>query len=155
MLTPEKLSSIHSGLLGTGPEVSHLRLYNAVPRGFRGFSDRTPNVKRFEATALLALAQTWRLGAEAGPPQQVYFIVPAQQEPWALTELERIARLIFDRLRGKPSAAKHIGELFHQVYMGFKAFHLETAPERWAAFGFNRMDPMPSWMQEGLLSAKD
>ncbi len=147
-----KLRQYHVLLLGQEPEPTHLSLYEGFPDS-RGFSDRALNVERFEAVLLLGLAQTFKEPGQ-DKPNKTYLFVPATREAWAIKQLEAVARKVFARCKEKKASqlAVHLGELFQHLMLGSRAIMLPSAPERWAAFGFHRADPIPDWMRDMLLT---
>lgn len=149
---PENVRLTHR-LLGTQPNPKQLRIYEAFP-GARGVSDHTLDQETFESALVMALTQT--LPKAQTTPFKCYFFVPASVEKWAIDRLGECAKHIFDQLKPlKPErkviAARQLGSFFHCIMLGSRVLQLDTGPDRWVAFGFDKKDPIPEWMCAGLL----
>jgi hypothetical protein len=149
---PENVRLTHR-LLGTEPNAKQRRIYDAYP-GTRGLSDRGLDEETFESVLVMALTQT--LPRANSEPFKCYFFVPASVEKWAIEQLNVRAKRIFAHLKPlkgerKVLAARQLGSFFHCILMGSRVLQLEQGPERWVAFGFDKTDPIPEWLREGLL----
>jgi hypothetical protein len=152
----DRVQRLHRGLLGSVAVEMHDGLYRAFPAA-RGYSSRLPDDILFEAVLILALFQARRVNKEKDRPK-VYFLVPAPMESWVTSQLKGDVRRIFKHLKSggvRPeahvNAVKEVGALFHQIMLGSQAFALPSEPERWVAFGFSKLDPIPDWMRPKLL----
>jgi hypothetical protein len=153
MTGPENARRTHK-LLGSDPTPKQERIYEAYPRA-RGASAREMDQETFESALVMAITQTFPNGPNA-EPFKCYFFVPASAEKWAIEQLNVSARRIFEKLKGMPPArrslaAKQIGRFLKCIMMGSRVLQLEKGPERWVAFGFEKSDPIPDWLRDGLL----
>ncbi len=145
----------HETFFGETPKAKHLRLYESFPAK-KGASDRSRDEETFEATLIMAIVQTYPRN-QRPDPFTCYLFIPAIEEKWAVNKLGEIAKRMFGVLKAhkKVQVAKHLGRFFHAVLLGSRTLHLDQAPERWVAFGFDRdADPIPDWMRDGLLDKK-
>jgi hypothetical protein len=117
----------------------------------RGYSDRGLIQEKFEAVFLLALTQTLPMGSDHVHKAMLFISAPA--EKWAVEQMNRIARVIFTRLREPPNvkAANLLKASFNHLMTGKHVLQMAEEPDRWAAFGFHAGDPLPEWLQKSLL----
>ena len=153
MLKADRLCALHESFLGDTPGQEAQSLYQVYPLS-KGFSDRTNAVDRFEAVFVLALAQTMPMGNSK--LHKTMLFVAAPTEGWAVKQMQRIAGVIFGRLKedGNTIAAKLMGQAFNHLMMGKFVLQVAEEPERWASFGFRVADPVPDWMRKSLLSVE-
>jgi hypothetical protein len=149
MLTLDKLPGIHRGLLVTDPNEVQTSLYGAFPE-FRGFSGRDLNTDRFLATLVLGMAQTYPFGGTAYHP--VALLVSKHAEEWAVGQIRQTVQEIIARLKSEDrvQGIQMVRGALGALMLGCRALQIDEPP-RWAAFGFDRADPIPEWMQGSLL----
>jgi hypothetical protein len=145
------MRSTHRAFLCSEPTDKHLRIYDGFPT-LRGRSDAALDVETFEAAVIMALVQTYTK-KQAPDPYTVYLFVPGSHEKWAVEQLKGMLGRLFDKLKEKKAAqqAQILANLFRHIMMGCRVLPFDQAPERWAAFGFVKADPIPIWLSEGLL----
>lgn len=141
----------HRAFLGTDPTSAQARLYDGFPT-HRGVSSRALDVELFQATAIVALVQTFTM-KQVPDPHRVYFFVPPKHEKWAIGQFRGFAEVVFGRLKERKDAqrAPSVGRLFHAIMLGCRVLQMQTPPDRWVAFGFAKSDLVPDWLGAGLL----
>jgi hypothetical protein len=145
--TPDDLRKGHAAFLSTEPTERQLTLYDQFP-AFRGLSGAAFDVEMFEATVVMALVQT--------VSAKVYFFVPSSMEKEAIAALQNLAESIFARIKTRKAVnqAKAVGKAFKAILIGHRLLQIDTAPERWVAFGFQKEDPIPGWLRDGLTAVQ-
>ena len=148
--TPDALIKGHRAFTSTEPTDLQRQLYEAFP-AHRGPVASTFDTTLFEATLIMGLVQT------VGCDTKVYFFVPATMEAKALTALQEFATRVFADIKARKAVnqAKALGKAFNNLLLGNKVMQMQGAPERWVAFGFDRKDPIPEWLDKSLLSVQD
>lgn len=142
---------VHQAFLGTPLTPDHETLYAGFPE-CRGFSGEGENEPQFEATFLLALAQT--LATE----QPCLFLLPASQTKWATEQITNIARKMFARWKGEPDmtvrkqAVEKLARAIRQIMVGSRVLQFEQEPPHWVSYGFKAQPTTPIWLQKRLLS---
>ena len=150
MLNYQTLCSFHETFLGYPPNEDQQLLYKVYP-DIRGYSGHEINVDRFEVSFMLALFQTFPF--DSNLCRRSMFFVAARNRKWADEQTNRIIHVIFDLLKEKQAArvAQFLGSAFNHMIMDKCSPCIERPPDRWASFGFHKIDPIPEWMQKALL----
>ena len=157
MLDFIQLCENHKSFIGHEPEAEAQGLFRGYVDGLRGFANRRDQRPkqaseiRLDATLTLALGQILPQGEESGT-HIVYLYVNPLIEAWALQQIDKHVKGIFERSTGKPTQVYAM-----QAIMGKLMFSKTppmTAPERWAAFGFDGMSAIPEWAKKALLKSE-
>jgi hypothetical protein len=141
--------SQHRTVLGKEATAEQVRLYSKFPE-FRGFSDRTLDLEKFEATVLLALMA----GAKA---ERVIFCAPQAHESWVIAQFNDVASIVFDGCKKvenkqkRVAIAKLYSSLFSKISITGRLLQLPAEPAHWMSFGFAVDDPIPEWVSNRLL----
>lgn len=145
---------IHQAFLGTEQGSAHILLYTHFPET-RGFSSKTENADRFEATFVAGLTQTFGPG---GTFEDCLLLVPASKMAWVTEQMTQVAGRMFARWKMEPDlelrrrAVTRLAEAIKHMLIGSRVLRLEQEPPRWVAFGFTKSDPVPEWLKKGLLA---
>jgi hypothetical protein len=146
-VTPERLVTRHQLLFGEPPNPDQMRLFAAVP-SIRGYSDRTLDEARFKAVVTL-------LTAQATTDRAILF-APSVHEKWVVAQFKAAADHIFNRAKtydgNRVELARYYGKVFKNIFITSRMLQFNEAPKQWMAFGLDREDLIPEWVQAKLLA---
>jgi len=148
------LVSFHRGWLGIDPERTpkeflvspqQICLYGAFPKA-RGFSSAEYDPNLFLGVLILALAQ---MAPKSGHP--VFLFTPKVHAEWVTEQMKTVARYMIRTRKNTPGGVDLVKDVLSRIYLNTRPFQTPVEPARWAAFGLQKKDALPSWITEGLI----
>jgi hypothetical protein len=142
-IVPDALLAFHRDVLGRDPTPAQRTIYEA---GARGLVGRHSSPEQLEAMVVVAMKL-----AERG---EVFVFAPRVVETEVTTAIKSTVASAITATSGRQGSRERVKELVHRL-RPWTHFPPEHEPVAWVSLGFERNDPVPAWLKQGLVVAPD